>query len=87
MSTAPSPEGAAEQISESAQQFRLPIVREELVPRLTQAGLLDAIGVVREVFERERHARLPRRVDRLRRASRPSATSSRAPKKPRCSSR
>ncbi len=69
MSTELHPESDAQQLSELAQQFRLPIMSQELASELTKAGYPEAIAVVRDVFEREQQARHQRRVDRLRRAS------------------
>lgn len=45
--------------------FRLPTAAEQMVPRLQEAGLHDALEVVRDVLDAEREARWQRRVQRL----------------------
>ena len=50
--------------------LRLPTAAEEMERRLADAGHVDAIDVVRDVFEAEREARWERRVQRLLTASR-----------------
>jgi DNA replication protein DnaC len=50
-------------------QFNLTTAAEEIVPRLIEHELSDAVPVLTEVLEAEAEARHQRRVDRLRRAS------------------
>jgi len=45
--------------------FRLPTAAEQMVSRLEEAGLQDALEVVRDVLDAEREARWHRRVQRL----------------------
>jgi DNA replication protein DnaC len=58
-----------EQLTTLLSQFKLPTVAEQLVRRLSEAGLEEALEVVLEVFELEASERWERRVERLRRAS------------------
>ncbi|HWO92650.1 MAG TPA: IS21-like element helper ATPase IstB [Methylomirabilota bacterium] len=50
--------------------FGLTIAAQELVPRLSQAGQLEVVPVLVEVFDAEAEARRQRRVARLRHAAR-----------------
>ena len=50
-------------------QFNLTTAAEEIVPRLVQHDLDEAVPILSEVFEAEAEARHQRRVERLRRAS------------------
>lgn len=49
--------------------FKLPTLATELVPRFQQAGQMDGLPLLLEVFELEAQDRLERRIDRLRRSS------------------
>lgn len=57
-------------IQQLLQQFKLPTLASELVPRVKAGGFEDALPLLLEVFELERETRAMRRVERLRRASR-----------------
>ncbi len=59
----------AQRLAALCTAFKLPTVKAELVNRLRDAGITDAIDTVVEVFELEAADRQQRRVDRLRRAS------------------
>jgi DNA replication protein DnaC len=59
-----------ERITTLLKSFKLPTMSEELVRRLIEAGLPDAVDVVLEVLEMERQDRWDRRVARLRYRSR-----------------
>lgn len=50
-------------------EFKLPTIKAELVKRLRDAGMDEALDMVVEIFELEAADRQQRRVDRLRRAS------------------
>jgi len=63
------PATAGNRISELLRAFNLTTAAEQLVPRLIEAGMDQALAVVGQVLESEAEARYQRRVDRLRRAS------------------
>ncbi len=60
----------SEQVTTWLTTFGLPIAAQELVPRLSQAGQLEVIPVLVEVFKAEGEARRQRRIARLRHAAR-----------------
>jgi DNA replication protein DnaC len=59
----------AERLCSLMRQFNLPTAAEDIIPRLLEQDLQEAIPVLSEVFEAEAEARHQRRVERLRRAS------------------
>lgn len=61
---------ATEQVTTLLTTFGLTIAAQELVPRLSQAGQLEVVPVLVEVFDAEAEARRQRRVARLRQAAR-----------------
>lgn len=61
---------ATEQVTTLLTTFGLTIAAQELVPRLSQAGQLEVVPVLVEVFDVEAEARRQRRVARLRQAAR-----------------
>ena len=65
---APTPDPAS-RLEMLCTAFKLPTVKAELIKRHRDAGMIDALDTVVEVFELEAADRQQRRVDRLRRAS------------------
>ena len=61
---------ATEQVTTLLTTFGLTIAAQELVPRLSQAGQLEVVPVLVEVFDAEAEARRQRRIARLRHAAR-----------------
>jgi DNA replication protein DnaC len=61
---------AAEELQQLLMDLMLPAAAEQMVPRLTGAGLQEGVAVVLEVLQLDIQQRRERRVDRLRRASR-----------------
>lgn len=61
---------AAKQLREMCKDLRLPTIGAEGVERFVDAGHVDALDTLLEVFRQEMDDRHQRRVDRLRRASR-----------------
>lgn len=57
-------------IPELLQEFKLPSLAAELVPRVIGGGFESTLPLLLELLELEREARSSRRVERLRRASR-----------------
>jgi len=66
---AAAPASSGDRVTELLRAFNLTTAAEELVSRLVQAGMSEAIAVISEVLEEEAEARHQRRVDRLRRAA------------------
>lgn len=58
-----------DEVGRMAASFRTPTVAQDLAPRFIEAGHVDALRLVHEVFVAEADDRHERRVDRLRRAS------------------
>ena len=67
------PSAVGERIRELCREFKLPTLAAETVGRFSEAGHADALPTLVEVLEQEAEDRRIRRVDRLRRASRPPA--------------
>ena len=61
---------ATEQLTTRLTTFGLTTAAQEIVPRLTQAGHLDVVPLLVEVFEAEAEVRRQRRIARLRQAAR-----------------
>lgn len=61
---------ATERVTTLLTTFGLTIAAQELVPRLSQAGQLEVVPVLVEVFDAEAEARRQRRIARLRHAAR-----------------
>ncbi len=61
---------ATDRVTTLLTTFGLTIAAQELVPRLSQAGQLEVVPVLVEVFDAEAEARRQRRVARLRHAAR-----------------
>lgn len=59
----------SERLCSLMRQFNLTTAAEEIIPRLLDQDLHEAVPVLSEVFEAEAEARHQRRVERLRRAS------------------
>lgn len=59
----------SERLQQLLEQFRLTTAAPQMVPRLLQSNQDDAMPIVLEVLELEAEARLQRRLERLRRAS------------------
>ncbi len=66
----PTTPAATEHLTTLLSTFGLTIAAQDIVPRLTQAGHLDVVTVMVDVFEAEREERHQRRIARLRRAAR-----------------
>jgi DNA replication protein DnaC len=58
-----------DEVGRLAASFRTPTLANDLAPKLIEAGHVDALRLVHEVFVAEADDRHERRVDRLRRAS------------------
>lgn len=65
MTAAPTLPNPGHDVTALLKNFRLPTAAEQMVPRLQEAGLHDALEVVRDVLDAEREARWQRRVQRL----------------------
>jgi DNA replication protein DnaC len=61
---------ATDRVTALLTTFGLTIAAQELVPRLSQAGQLEVVPVLVEVFDAEAEARRQRRIARLRHAAR-----------------
>src|SRR6266849_8571683 len=66
----PTVPAATEQVTTLLTTFGLTTAAQEMVPRLTQAGHLEVVPVLLEVFDAEAEARRQRRIARLRHAAR-----------------